>query len=511
MTESDVYNRQADVNYQNIFEKAVVGIAQVTPEGTCLSANQTLARIHGFDSPEEMIESVNNIEWQLYVNSEDRRDFMRLFETQDVVKDYEVKLYRKDKSIIWASMNTRAVRDFDGKIFYYESIVQDITERKRLESHILLSQKMEAIGTLAGGMAHDFNNLLMGIQGYVSLMLYSMEQNHAHYDKLKHIEELIRSGADLTKELLEFARGGAYEPKPTDLNEVLDKASTMFGRTKRELAIHKKYEANLYTVEVDQSQIERVFLNVCINAWQAISAGGELCLETNNVTLDETYVKPYSVSPGKYVKISLTDTGPGMDEGAKEKIFEPFFTINEMGRGSGLGLASAYGTIKNHRGFIDVSSEKGCGTRFDIYLPASVRDIETEEVIPETEVPAETETVLIVDDEKTVLMVSTELLEALGYGVLAAWNGKEALDLYERQKDKIDVVILDMVMPDMGGGEVFEAMKKMNPDVKVILSSGYTLDGQTSGIMNRGCKAFIQKPFSMDDLSKKIREVLDAK
>jgi two-component system, cell cycle sensor histidine kinase and response regulator CckA len=391
---------------------------------------------------------------------------------------------------------------------------KDASESRPAEERLgqlLQSRKMEAVATLAGGMAHDFNNLLMGIQGYVSLMLYSMEQNNAHYDKLKKVEELIRSGADLTKQLLEFARGGAYEVRPTDLNEVLDKTSTQFGRTRRELAIRKKYEASLYTAEVDQGQMEQVFLNLFSNAWQAMPAGGELFLETKNVVLDKTYVEPYSASPGKYVNISLADTGPGMDEETKEKIFEPFFTTREMGRGSGLGLASVYGIIKGHRGIIDVSSRKGSGTRFDVYLPASEREDEKGATIPAAEAAAEGETVLIVDDEKTVLMVSTELLEALGYKVLAIGSGKEAVELYRQQKAKIDVVILDMVMLDMGGGEVFSAMKTINPDVKVILSSGYTLDGQASGIMKQGCKAFMQKPFIMDDLSKKIREVLDEK
>jgi two-component system, cell cycle sensor histidine kinase and response regulator CckA len=391
---------------------------------------------------------------------------------------------------------------------------KDISDSRRAGERlgqVLQSKKMEAIATLAGGMAHDFNNLLMGIQGYVSLMLYSMEQNNSHYEKLKNIEELIRSGADLTKQLLEFASGGDYEVRATDLNEVLDKTATQFGRTKRELVIRKKYEGKLSSADVDRNQIEQVFLNLFSNAWQAMPAGGEVYLETNNVALDAVCVEPYSVSPGRYVKVSFADTGPGMDEGTREKVFEPFFTTREMGRGSGLGLASVYGIIRNHKGIIDVSSSKGRGSRFDIYLPASVEKVEEEVTAPVTRRLSDRETVLMVDDEKTVLMVSTELLEAMGYGVVATGSGKEAIELYRKQKDGIDVVILDMVLLDMGGGEVFEAMKEINPNIKVILSSGYTLDGQASVIMKQGCKAFIQKPFSMDDLSRKIREVLDAK
>jgi PAS domain S-box-containing protein len=501
--------RQTEEIYRDFYEKAIMGIAQVTLEGKYLNANRALARMHGFESPEEMIGSINNIGQELFVNPEDYKGLKKTLKTKSIIKGYEIQLYRKDKSKIWLSVNIRTVHDDYAKIAYYECIAEDITERKRLESQFIQSQKMEAVGTLAGGIAHDFNNLLMGIQGYASLILYSMEPNHPHYDKLKSIEDLVRNGADLTRQLLGFARGGKYEVKQVDLNEIIYKTSTMFSRTKKDIAVHYKQARDIYIVEVDRGQIEQVMFNLYVNAWQAMPAGGDLYIETKNITLDESYVKPYTVEPGEYVKVSVTDTGPGMDERTKERIFEPFFTTKEMGRGSGLGLASIYGIIKNHHGFINVYSEKGHGTTFNIYLPALVKEVERNKKV--LRAAKGNETILIVDDEDAVISVCRELLETLGYKVITSSSGKDAVEIYRSRKEEIDIVILDMIMPDMGGGEAFALMKIINPNIRVILSSGYSLNGQAADIMKQGCKTFIQKPFSIDELSKKVREVLDLK
>jgi CheY-like chemotaxis protein len=367
---------------------------------------------------------------------------------------------------------------------------------------------MEAIGTLAGGIAHDFNNLLMGIQGRASLMLMDIDSIHPNYVHFKEIEDIVKRGADLTKQLLGFARGGKYEVKPTDMNDLISKSSDMFARTKKEISVYGKYQEGIWTVEADKGQIEQVLLNLYVNAWQAMPGGGELYLRTENITLDESYVKPFHVKPGRYVKISITDTGAGMDKATRQRIFEPFFTTKEMGRGTGLGLASAYGIIKNHEGVINVYSEQGKGTTFSIYLPASDK-----EVIEEKEVFGEllkgTETVLFVDDEEMIREVGGALLRQLGYKVLSAGNGKEAVEVYSNNKDKIDIVILDMIMPEMGGGKAYDKMKEINPDIKVLLSSGYSVNGDATKILKRGCDGFIQKPFNMKQLSKSIREILD--
>ena len=367
---------------------------------------------------------------------------------------------------------------------------------------------MEAVGTLAGGIAHDFNNLLMGIQGYASLMLFDTGPNHPHYEKLKRIEDQVKSAADLTRQLLGFARGGRYETRSTDLNELIERTTSMFERTKKEISIDRRYGENLWPVEVDRGQIEQVLLNVYVNAWQAIPGGGKIFVETTNVELDGNVVKPYGVREGRYVSLSVKDTGVGMEARTQERIFEPFFTTKEMSRGTGLGLASAYGIIKNHQGIITVDSEVGEGTTFTIYLPVSEQRVESEEKVVGKTVRGK-ETILLVDDEETVLEVTVKLLEVLGYRVLVARTGHEAVEMYRFLRNEIDLVILDMIMPGMGGEATFDILKFISPKVKVILSSGYSIEGDSEKMLERGCHGFVQKPYNLEALSKKVREVLD--
>ena len=392
----------------------------------------------------------------------------------------------------------------------YAELKDRLKEEILMQKKLTESEKFRALGQMASGLAHDFNNLLMGIQGNASLMLLDIDSSHPHYERLKNIEESVQNGAGVTKQLLGFTMGEKQEIKPVDLNEIVEKTTTMFGRTKKEIEIHKKYQKDIRTVEVDQGQIEQVLLNLYVNAWQAMPGGGELYLQTENVTLDEEYVKPLDVRPGNYVKISATDTGVGMDEATQQRIFETFFTTKNMGIGTGLGFASAYGIIKNHGGIVNVESKKGEGTTFTMYLPASEKEVIEEKRLPE-EVLRGKETILLVDDEGMIIDVGEEMLKALGYAVLVAKSGKEALELYRKNRDNIAMIILDMIMPDIGGGETYDRMKEMNPDIKVLLSSGYSIDGQAEEILQRGCNGFIQKPFNMKQLSRRIREILDKK
>jgi two-component system cell cycle sensor histidine kinase/response regulator CckA len=350
----------------------------------------------------------------------------------------------------------------------------------------------------------------MAIQGNASLVLVDKTSSHPDYERLKNIEQGVKSGAELTRQLLGFARGGKYEVKPTDINELIRRSSDMFARTKKEITIHTKYQEAIWPVEVDQGQIGQVLLNLYVNAWQAMGGGGELYLETENVTLDEPSVKPYELKPGRYVKISVTDTGVGMDKTTQQRIFEPFFTTKQMGRGTGLGLASVYGIIKNHGGIITVHSVKGEGATFTIHLPASEKEVIKKEELPE-EVLRGTETVLLVDDEDMVLKVGEGILKELGYTVLIARSGKEAIEIVSKAPNLSsapDIVILDMVMPAMGGGETYDKLKEINPDIKVLLSSGYSIEGQAREILDRGCNGFIQKPFNMRGLSQEVRRIL---
>jgi CheY-like chemotaxis protein len=267
---------------------------------------------------------------------------------------------------------------------------------------------------------------------------------------------------------------------------------------------------DLWTVEVDKGQIKQMLLNLYVNAWQAMPDGGDLYIQTENVLIDEKFNKLSAVTPGRHVKISVMDTGPGMDAETRARIFDPFFSTKDKLKGSGLGLASVYGIIKNHRGVIDVHSEKGEGTTFNIYLPASNKKVpKNGPEQKQKEIQTGEETILLVDDEAMVLTVGQEMLEKLGYQVLTAKNCNAAIDLYERKGDKIDLVILDMIMPGIGGGETYDCLKAIGGDARFLLSSGYSINGQAQAILDRGCNGFIQKPFAMEGLSRKVRSVLD--
>ncbi len=389
------------------------------------------------------------------------------------------------------------------------NFVRDITEQRKLESILQQAQKMEAVGTLAGGIAHDFNNILMGIQGRVSLLTAEEDQEPTALEHLRAIEEYVQSAADLTGSLLGFARGGKYHVKPTDLGELVSASVDMFGRTKKEIEIQITSADTPLVADVDRRQIEQVLLNMYVNAWQAMPNGGTLYLTTAMISLDESYCKAYNALPGNYVRIAVTDTGTGMDESTRQRIFDPFFTTKEQGRGTGLGLASAYGIIRNHNGFITVYSEVDHGTTFNIYLPLSTRQPQSSSP-KKAEIHSGSETILLIDDEKIIIEVGHAMLEKLGYRVLTANSGELALRFLQKGEESFDLVILDLIMPGMDGATTFEEIRKEWPSLPVVLSSGYAINGQADKVMQRGCRAFLQKPFSLAELSQVLREVLDS-
>ena len=397
-----------------------------------------------------------------------------------------------------------------GRVTGFIEIAEDITEKRKLRAELQHAQKLEAIGTLAGGIAHAFNNLLMAIQGNASLMLVDIDSTHPHSEYVANIKNLVKSGAELTRQLLGYARKGQYCVEPINFNLLVEQTSETLGRTRKDILIDRDLAEDLYAIEADQGQIQQVLMNLLVNAGDAMPGGGGLLLKTANVTDKDIKGKVYNPKPGNYVQLMVADTGQGMDQETLERIFDPFFTTKEMGRGTGLGLASVYGIIKGHGGYIDVESRKRQGTAFAVYLPATERKVETTRISAER-IAKGTETILLVDDEESVLGVGVQMLKRLGYTVLGAKDGREALKIYEENKGQIGLVILDMVMPRMGGGEAYDKMKEINSNVRVLLSSGYSIDSQAKEILARGCDGFIQKPFGVREVSEKIREILDKK
>ncbi len=528
--------REREQQFRALSENAPDIIYTIHANGRFAYVNPAWERILGHRK-----EDVEGKRFVDFVKNEDRKRFIHVFkqirDNKHRIVDFYGSITHQDGSERLFHMSGAPNIDSDGNVTGAVGTFRDITELKKselelreanqklsqeieerkqadakrmeLEQQLIQAQKMEAVGTLAGGIAHDFNNLLMGIQGYTSLMMLKTDANHYHYEKLKNIEHYVIRGADLTRQLLGFARGGKYEITPANMNELIIKSSRMFGRTKKDIAVTTRLEANLWTVEIDQGQLEQVLLNLYLNAAQAMPGGGRIDIETQNRILDESEALNTYYKPGKYIRISVKDTGVGMDEKTKQRIFEPFFTTKEMGRGTGLGLASAYGIVKSHGGFIDVESEIGHGSDFIIHLPISSKAPQKEIAAQKEKLLTGDETIMLVDDESVMLEVGAEMLNKLNYKVIPAGSGREAVELFKRNKDEIRLTILDMIMPDMNGSETFDLLNQIQPGLKVLVSSGYSLSEEAARISKLGSNSFIQKPFDMYRVSSKIREVLD--
>ena len=380
-------------------------------------------------------------------------------------------------------------------------------EKVQLQSQLHVAQKLEALGTLAGGIAHNFNNLLMGIQGNATLIHLGLENETPVYKRAKNIEKLVKSGSKLTSQLLGYARKGQYEMTAINLNHLIKDICDTFKNTNKEIVIHEDLSENIFRTVADANQIEQALLNLFVNAADAMSGSGHIHISTRNCAPDDFRGKPYKPNPDfNYLLMTIRDTGEGMSEEVKARVFEPFFTTKDFGRGTGLGLASCYGIIKGHGGFIDVESEPGKGATFNIYLPASDKKISAHKDGTEL-IERGSGRVLVIDDEELILEVSVNIVKELGYSALAAKSGKDAVETFQHSKDEIDIVILDMVMPDLSGEEVFELIRQINPDVKVLLASGYTLNNRVKALIERGCMDFIKKPYSIAELSNKLSKI----
>ena len=512
--------RESELKYRTIVESVEEGCFEIDLEGNLTFFNDPLCKMLGYTPQELLGKNTREFTSRATMLKMDQI-YDQIRKTGEPIRGTGYDAVGKNGESLDLELAASLIRNPKGNPVGIRGVLRDVSERKdaeaqkrKFEIQVQQAQKMESIGTLAGGIAHDFNNILMGIQGNASLMLLKTDSRHAFYEKLKNIEAYVENGTELTRQLLGFARRGKYHTIATDINSIIDKSASMFGRTKKEIRIHKDLMPDIDTVEVDRGQIEQALLNLYVNAWQAMPEGGDLYLKTENVILDADFenIQPYKVETGKYIKITVADTGSGFDDETKKRIFEPFFTTKEMGRGTGLGLASVYGIIKSHGGYINVHSQKDQGTTFAVYLPASAKEVQQEKVEPVIKTVAKgTGTILLIDDEEMIIKVGQELLQELGYNVIAARSGEEAIRLYLKNADKIDLVVMDMIMPGMGGGETFDNLKAINPDIKVLLSSGYSINGQASKILERGCDGFIQKPFNLNQLSEKIQRIIAKK
>jgi len=493
-----------------------VTIARIE-DGRFLMINDAFCRITGYSKEEAL--GKTSLELNLFVNPSDRSEAIRSIKEKGQMNNAEIQFRRKDGSIFDGLHFGRPIR--------YENedclvvVFLDITDRKRaqkekedLEVQLRQAQKMEAVGTLAGGIAHDFNNLLQGILGYTQILLMQKEKSDPDSSRLEQIEKAARRASELTQQLLAFSRKVETKLSPVDLNDEVKQVRKLLERTiPKMIDIELHLQKKLWVVNADPAQLEQVMMNLGLNARDAMPEGGKLVFETENVALDEEYCKAHlGAKAGKYVLLRVSDTGIGMDKETVGHIFEPFFTTKETGKGTGLGLAMVYGIVKNHGGYIMCYSEPEEGTTFKIYFPV----IESESEEDRSKVRKEDmpegghETILLVDDEEVLRDIGKEILENSGYTILLAPDGERALELYRERADDISLVILDLIMPGVGGNKCLEEILKINPEAKVVIASGYSPKGHAKDALESGARNFIRKPYELKQMLQVVREVMDA-
>jgi PAS domain S-box-containing protein len=492
-----------------LIEGSPVGIG-IVQDGEYAYVNPALVMMMGCKSPEEIV-GQSPLE---FIVSEDRDSVMekvgKILVGADNTANYKVRGIKKSGESFVVSVWPRRT-DYLGKPALL-AFVLDVTEENRLKAQLVHAQKMEAIGTLAGGVAHDFNNLLQVVLGYSGLLLAKTPPSSRQHDNLQKINSAARRGANLVKELLTFSRKTATSPCPLDLNHQVTEVGSLLERTiPKMIKIELRLGEDLSIIQADPNQLEQIILNLVVNARDAMPDGGMVTLETQNVVLDHEYCKAHlGAKPGTYVMLSVSDTGHGMNKEVLEHIFEPFYTTKDVGKGTGLGLSMVYGIVKQHDGYISCESQPGHGTTFRIYFPAVEKEEEEEvhEQVDVSSLPGGFETLLMVDDEELVRDLGSDYLRQAGYTVLTASNGREALEVYQENQDDVCLVLLDLIMPEMGGRKCFKELLKINPKVKVLIVSGYTSDASEKDVFELGAGGFVKKPYDPTKLLQTIRDVL---
>jgi PAS domain S-box-containing protein len=500
--------RRSEARYRSLVQSSVYGIYRSSLEGRFLDVNPALITMLGYGSAEEVL--LLDPEKDVFAHSEEHARLIEEFRRTGRLDGIEVKWKRKDSSAITVRISGRAVSSADEPADVLEAIAEDVTDRRVLEDQLRQAQKMEAVGRLAGGVAHDFNNLLMVISGYAEVILADLPLDHRLHEKGRAIQLAADRATTLTRQLLAFSRKQLLELKVVDLNAiVLDMERLLRPLIGENVELTTSLTPDAVHTRADAGQLEQVLMNLVVNAKDAMTRGGKLTIETRNIFVDENHRRGQTfIRPGHYVILSVRDTGMGMDKETQSRIFEPFFTTKEKGKGTGLGLSTVYGIVKQSGGYVMVQSEEQRGTTFQIYLPR-VEGVAEKHAAPVAHAAmGGTETVLLVEDEDSVRQLVRDTLAAKGYRVVEAENGEAGMAAAAQHEGKINLVITDVVMPGMGGRELVKQLVQTRPGTKVLYLSGYTEDAIINeGTIERGA-AFLQKPFTLQNLSRKVREVL---
>ncbi|MCF8044263.1 MAG: PAS domain S-box protein [Desulfarculaceae bacterium] len=496
---------------EDILESAVDGITTTDLSGNIVYFSTKMLALLGYDRTELLGQKV----YTIYENGiEDAKYIMSELNEKGELKDHEMRLVTRDNQLTDIIVSASFLKNHKEKITGTLGVFKDTTEKKNLEFQLRQAQKMEAIGTLAGGVAHDFNNILQAINGYTTIMFMDKDREDPDYKSLNAIKKSVERAAELVKKLLFFSRKMDTEKSSLDINREVKQALSILKRTiPKMIEIEVELEESPGIIHADPVQIEQVILNLGSNAADAMPEGGRIIITTKNVSLDREFARAHMGSaPGNYMMLTVSDTGSGIDPETREHIFEPFFTTKEVGRGTGLGLASVYGIVKNHGGYITCDSENGLGTAFIIYFPLLKKDSgRLDREISNNTPKGGTETLLVVDDEEAILDFCRVALGRFGYEVMTASSGEEALEIYKEKQETVDLLIMDLSMPGMGGQRSLREIKGLYPAVQVIVASGYSPDVQAGVLKETGAEGFVAKPYRLEDLLNAVRRVLDAK
>ena len=507
---AEVALRQAEEKYRSIFENAVEGIYQAQVDGKFLSANPALARMLGFSSPADVIAAFSEDKTVDYVDPEKKKEFRSLMAGQGRVRGFQYQIRRTDGTALWVSENAHAVRNDAGEVLYYEGTVEDTTRQRELEEQLMQMQKIEAIGRLAGGVAHDFNNILMAISSYAELLCRKLPDAD---NSRRYVEEIVRAtdrGSSLTQGLLAFSRKQVLSPQVIDLNALVSEEIGMLERLLGESTILRfQAGADLGRSKVDPGQVQQVVMNLVINARDAMPEGGEVVIETANAELDPSETDG-GVENTSYVMLSVSDTGCGIDEKTKSHIFEPFFTTKEQGKGTGLGLATVFGIVKQSQGQIFVQSEPGVGSTFKVYFPRVEMAVQSAAADQKQPPVAGNETILLVEDQAAIRESAAEYLSENGYTVLKARDGVEALEVVSQHTGMVHLLLTDVVMPQMSGKELSEKFSAIYPNCRVVFMSGYSNNVLTNHQAVDQKHMLLQKPFRLSKLGHSVRQALAA-